>query len=168
MSSTTVLETEKVLSRGGKYLTLSLDPEQYGIEIIRVREIIGYTECTALPHTPRFVRGVINLRGQVISVIDLRERFGMQPVPRTEQTCIVVVESFVDGRRVSTGVIVDRVLEVLNIPEQQIEAPPDFGQALATEYIHGMAKCAEGVKILLNIQAVLCHRADTTNTRSIN
>jgi purine-binding chemotaxis protein CheW len=141
--------------RGGKYLTFALGNEEYGLEILKVREIIGYMEITAVPRTPAYVGGVINLRGQVISVIDLRTKFGMEPVERTEQTCIIVVDIQQNGRRLNTGVVVDRVSEVLNIPADHIEDPPSFDSSVHVEFIRGMGKIGESVKILLNIDQVL-------------
>jgi purine-binding chemotaxis protein CheW len=148
-------------SRGGKYLTFCLGKEEYGIEILKVREIIGLMEITAVPRTPEYVRGVINLRGQVISVVDLRRKFGMEPAERTEQTCIIVVEIRAaagggeGGRGLSTGIVVDRVSEVLNIPGDSVEDPPSFGASIDTDFILGMGKVGQAVKILLDIDRVL-------------
>src|SRR4051812_10591960 len=135
MSSAT-LETEGATgtaARGGKYLTFALGKEEYGLEILKVREIIGWLDITALPRTPSYVKGVVNLRGQVIVVVDLRAKFGMESVARTDQTCIIVVEIQHQNRKLSTGIIVDRVSEVLEIPSDHIEAPPTFGTAVATD-----------------------------------
>jgi len=140
---------------GGKYLTFALGREEYGLEILKVREIIGYMDITAVPNTPPHVKGVINLRGQVISVVDLRRRFGMQETPRTEQTCIIVVEIQSEGRRVNMGIVVDHVSEVVNIPGQQVEPAPNFGAGIDTSFILGLGKVATSVKILLDIDRVL-------------
>ena len=151
-------ETQATLdpsARGGKYLTFVLGREEYGVEILKVREIIGYVEVTAVPCTPPYVRGVINLRGQVISVIDLRAKFGMEPAPRTEQTCVIVVDIRRDGRRLNLGIVVDRVSEVLDMPAAQIEDAPSFGTTVDTSFIRGMGKVGAGVKILLDIDRVL-------------
>jgi len=139
----------------GKYLTFALGSEQYGLEILKVREIIGYMEITAVPRTPEYVKGVINLRGQVIPVIDLRTKFGMEPTQLTDQTCIIVVEITQDGKRFNTGIIVDRVEEVLDIAAEDIEPAPAFGSAVDTSFILGMGKVGESVKILLDIDRVL-------------
>lgn len=139
----------------GKYLTFALGREEYGLEILKVREIIGYMDITAVPRTPEYVRGVINLRGQVISVIDLRAKFGMESAARTDQTCIIVVEIQRNGRRLNTGIVVDRVSEVLNIGADKIEGPPEFGAAVRVEFILGMGKINDSVKILLDIDKVL-------------
>jgi len=147
--------TSTVVAHGGKYLTFALGKEEYGLEILKVREIIGYMDITAVPRTPSYVRGVINLRGQVISVVDLRAKFGMEAAQRTEQTCIIVVEIKSGDRKLSTGIIVDRVSEVLNIPGENIEEPPTFGASVATDFILGMGKIGQAVKILLDIDRVL-------------
>ena len=142
-------------TRGGKYLTFALGREEYGLEILKVREIIGYMDVTAVPRTPPYVKGVINLRGQVISVIDLRRKFAMEDAARTEQTCIVVVEIAQAGRKLSIGIVVDRVSEVLNIAAETIEDAPAFGTAVDTDFILGMGKIGNAVKILLDIDKVL-------------
>src|ERR1700759_4745255 len=111
-------------AKGGKYLTFALGKEEYGLEILKVREIIGYMDITAVPRTPSYVRGVINLRGQVISVVDLRAKFDMDRAERTEQTCIIVVEINRDGRKLNTGIVVDKVSEVLNIASEAVEEAP--------------------------------------------
>jgi purine-binding chemotaxis protein CheW len=147
--------TSTVAAHGGKYLTFALGKEEYGLEILKVREIIGYMDITAVPKTPSYVRGVINLRGQVISVVDLRAKFGMEAAQRTDETCIIVVEIKSGDRKLSTGIIVDRVSEVLNIPGENIEEPPTFGATVATDFILGMGKIAQAVKILLDIDRVL-------------
>lgn len=140
---------------GGKYLTFALGKEEYGLEILKVREIIGYMDITAVPRMPAHVKGVINLRGQVISVVDLRAKFNMEPAERSEQTCIIVVETTRQERKISTGIIVDRVSEVLNVPADQIEDPPSFGASVETNFILGMGKFGDSVKILLDIDKVL-------------
>ena len=141
--------------REGKYLTFSLGDEEYGIGILKVKEIIGMMKITPVPQTPDFVKGVINLRGKVIPVIDLRLRFGMNENCYTERTCIVVVEIDGAGGKLHIGVVVDSVSEALNIKGADIEDTPSFGTTLDTEYILGMAKTGGGVKILLEIDRVL-------------
>lgn len=145
----------KKLSREAKYLTFALGPEEYGLEILKVREIIGYMEITAVPQTPCHVKGVINLRGQVIPVIDLRAKFGMEITDVTEETCIIVVEISQGKSSFSTGIVVDHVQEVLDIDGQDIEAAPEFGSSVDTEFILGMGKIGDSVKILLDIDRVL-------------
>ncbi|WP_022663943.1 chemotaxis protein CheW [Desulfospira joergensenii] len=141
--------------KAGKYLTFSLGREEYGIGILKVKEIIGMMPITAVPRTPAFVKGVINLRGKVIPVIDLRSKFDMESIPYNERTCIIVVEIDVQAATVLIGIVVDSVSEVLNIKEDDIEETPTFGTRLDTHYILGMAKMEGGVKILLNIDRVL-------------
>ena len=144
-----------ILEKEGKYLTFALANEEYGLEILKVREIIGYMEITAVPQTPSYVKGVINLRGQVIPVVDLRAKFGMETTDTTEETCIIVVETGQEGRSFSTGIVVDHVEEVLDIAGEDIEEAPQFGSAVNTDFILGMGKIGESVKILLDIDRVL-------------
>lgn len=135
---------------GGKYLTFLLAKEEYGLEILTVREIIGVMDITRVPQTPDFVRGVINLRGKVIPVVDLRSKFGLPPTEYNDQTCIIVVDI---GDLM--GVIVDTVQEVHNIPAIDIEPPPKLGASVDTTFILGMGKVKGCVKILLDIDRVL-------------
>ena len=137
--------------RAGKYLTFSLADEEYGLEILKVREIIGLMAITAVPGTPHFVKGVVNLRGKVIPVVDLRLKFGLAEKQRTEETCIIVV----NVGTVETGIIVDKVSEVLDVAGEDIEDTPSFGAKFNTDYILGMAKMGKGVKLLLDIDRVL-------------
>lgn len=151
----------------GKYLTFSLEGEEYGIGILKIKEIIGLMPITRVPKTPPFVKGVINLRGKVIPIMDLRLRFGMEPAEYTERTCIIVVEMASAKGDIMIGLIVDSVSEVLNIKHEDIEQTPSFGTKLDTEYILGMAKVNKGVKILLNIDRVLTD-AEIAQVRSGN
>jgi len=144
-----------IMEKEGKYLTFALANEEYGLEILKVREIIGYMDITAVPQTPGYVKGVINLRGQVIPVVELRAKFGMETTDITEETCIIVVEAGQDGRGFSTGIVVDHVEEVLDIAGEDIEEAPQFGSAVNTDFILGMGKIGETVKILLDIDKVL-------------
>jgi purine-binding chemotaxis protein CheW len=144
-----------MLDREGKYLTFALAHEEYGLEILKVREIIGYMEITAVPQTPHHVKGVINLRGQVIPVIDLRAKFGMETAEITDESCIIVVEIGQGRRNFSTGIVVDHVQEVLDIAGQDIEEAPQFGSTVDTNFILGMGKIGDTVKILLDIDRVL-------------
>jgi purine-binding chemotaxis protein CheW len=141
--------------REGKYLTFSLAEEEYGIGILKIKEIIGMMPITSVPRTPDYVRGVINLRGKVIPVIDLRLRFSMAEKAYTDRTCIVVVEIGSKTVEMIIGIVVDSVSEVLNIKNEDIEDTPAFGTTLDTEYILGMAKVEGSVKILLDIDTVL-------------
>jgi len=138
-------------SRGGKYLTFFLGEEEYGIEILRVNEIIGMLPITPIPQTDPWVRGVINLRGKVIPVLDLRLKLGMEAAEETEETCIIVVQ--IQGALI--GVIVDKVSEVLDIDEAQVEDPPALGMGVETDLLLGIGKAEGKVKLLLDIDRVL-------------
>jgi purine-binding chemotaxis protein CheW len=143
------------IQKEGKYLTFALASEEYGLEILKVREIIGHMDITNVPQTPMHVKGVINLRGQVIPIVDLRLKFGMEEAEITEQSCIIVVEITQGDRSFQTGIVVDHVQEVLDITEDQIEDAPQFGSSVDTDFISGMGKIGDDVKILLDIDKVL-------------
>jgi purine-binding chemotaxis protein CheW len=158
----TMLKTEavtktdhgKTSSRAGKYLAFLLANEEYAIPVLKVREIMGVQHITAVPQTPSAVKGVINLRGKVIPVIDLRLKFGLREAEYTQRTCIVVVQLSGDVAG-QMGVVVDEVSEVLNLGEADIEDTPVFGQGVSVPYVTGMAKIKGQVKILLDIDQVL-------------
>jgi purine-binding chemotaxis protein CheW len=141
--------------REGKYLTFTLANEDYGLEILKVREIIGLMDITAIPQTPAYVKGVINLRGKVIPVIDLRLKFGLPAMEYGERTCIIVVEVRTSSTSIQMGVVVDTVSEVLNINGADIEPAPSFGTRVDTRYILGIAKARGAIKILLDIDQVV-------------
>lgn len=143
-------------SREGKYLTFSVGDESYGIGILKVKEIIGVMRITPIPQTPPHVRGVINLRGKVIPIIDFRIRFAMDETDYTERTCIIVVEIDSCSGRIHIGIIVDSVSEVINIKGHEIEDTPSFGDTSDTDYILGVAKTAGKVTILLDIDKSMC------------
>ncbi len=134
-----------------KYLTFMLADEEYGLEILKVREIIGLMDVTRVPRMPAFIRGVINLRGRVIPVIDLRLKFNMDAVEDTRETCIIVV----DLEEILTGIVVDSVSEVMDIPAGDIEEAPDFGVSVDTEFIMGVGKADDKVVMLLDIRKAL-------------
>lgn len=136
---------------GGKFLTFFLAGEEYGLEILKVHEIIGMMSITSVPRTPRYVKGVINLRGKVIPVVDLRLKFGMDSKEQTAETCIIVVQA----NSVETGIIVDNVSEVLDIVSENIEDAPSFGAMVNSDYIRGIGKSEGRVKLLLDIDSVL-------------
>lgn len=138
-------------AKEGKYLTFVLGHEEYGLEILKVREIISVMEITEVPQVPAFIKGVINLRGKVIPIIDLRLKFGMPPIEYTRETCIIVV----NVHDLLLGIVVDTVAEVLDIIEKDIDPPPTFGSAVKTDFILGMGKVKGKVKILLDIDRVL-------------
>lgn len=139
-----------------KYLTFRLDAEEFGIDILQVREIVGLMPITAVPRTQGFIRGVVNLRGKIIPVLDLRAKFGMGQVEDTDVTCIIVVDTVQRDSTVLMGLLVDAVSEVIDICPTDIESASCFGNALDTHYLLGLAKHRSGVKILLNIDSVLC------------
>lgn len=141
------VEDRKARAKAGKYLTFVLASESYGLEILKVRELIGLMPITVVPQTPSYVKGVINLRGKVIPIVDLRVKFGLAEAAATKETCIVVV----DIRGQLVGIVVDTVSEVLFVPEANIEPPPPFGRDLDTDFILGVAKCDGKVKLLLDL-----------------
>jgi len=145
----------RVDDRGGKYLVFELGKEEFGIRVLKVREIMGIQDITAVPHTPAHVRGVINLRGKVIPVVDLRLKFGLAEQEYTARTCIIVVQIKGESGPMLMGIVVDGVAEVLNLNAADIEDTPDFGDGAATPYLLGMAKVKGKVKILLEIDRVL-------------
>jgi purine-binding chemotaxis protein CheW len=142
---------EKREVKGGKFLTFFLDAEEYGIEILRVQEIIGVMPITPVPRTPDFIRGVINLRGKIISIIDIRLKLSMAEAARTEETCIIVVKA----RGIEMGIIVDKVSEVADIAGAEIQDAPSFGVGINTDYILGIGKSDKKVRLLLDIDKVL-------------
>jgi len=152
--STNTMEAAAV-NREGKYLTFSMADEEYGIGILKVKEIIGMMTVTMVPQTPSYVKGVINLRGKIIPVVSLRLKFGLEEIGYTDRTCIIVVEVKTLTGSIPMGVMVDEVSEVLNIRNAEIEDTPTFGTSLKTDFILGMAKTGNRVKILLDIDKVI-------------
>ena len=151
-----VTGSELGLQLAGKYMTFKLADEAYGVEILKVREIIGLMDITRVPRSAAFIRGVINLRGKVIPVADLRLKFGMDACQATEQTVIIVVQCAVGGRNLTMGIMVDQVLEVLSIEAAAIEPPPQLGEAaVEAQFILGVGKSGERVIFLLDIGRVL-------------
>ena len=139
----------------GKYLTFLLGEEEYGVGIMKVREIIGVMEITAVPHTSNFIKGVINLRGRVIPIMDLRLKFGMEEREYTDRTCVIVVEVQGQNGPMQVGMLVDAVSEVMNIMAEDIEPPPDFGLSTDADNILGMGKVKGQIKILLDAERVV-------------
>jgi purine-binding chemotaxis protein CheW len=154
--------------RAGKYLTFRLGKEDFAIRVLKVREIVGIQDITSVPQMPSYVKGVINLRGKVISVVDLRLKFGLQEREYTQRTCIIVVQVQSGGVAVQTGVIVDEVSEVLNLVANEIEDTPDFGEEVRTPYLLGMAKVKGAVKMLLDIDQVLSNSETTSMDALVN
>jgi len=157
----TVLERQQTKApdkgddRSGKYLVFHLGREEFGIRVLKVREIMGIQDITAVPQTPSHVKGVINLRGKVIPVVDLRLKFGLPQQEYSQRTCIIVVQMSGQAGPMLIGIVVDGVAEVLNLAAADIEDTPDFGDGTATPYLLGMAKVKDKVKILLEIDRVL-------------
>ena len=143
------------LAKAGKHLTFKLAEEEYGLEILKVQEIIGMMSVTRVPKMPEFIRGVVNLRGKVIPVLDLRLKFSMESREDTDRTCIIVVQLNSSGQDMTMGIIVDEVSEVLDIAADQIEPPPSFGAAIDTECLLGIGKIEKKVVMMLDIEKVI-------------
>jgi len=161
MSVTCKRQPERSTGRAsspGKYLTFQLGAEEYGVEVLQVREIIGYVSVTPVPRTPAHIRGVLNRRGQVVPVVDLRTRLGLPTAEPDSETCIIVTELSHGDKRVTTGMLVDRVCEILTITEDQMESPPELGALEGDDFILSMAKVGETVRILLDVERVLSVR----------
>lgn len=150
-TTASAVKTETKTRRGGKFLSFFLKQEEYGIEILKVQEIIGVLPITRVPRTPEFVKGVINLRGKIIPVTDLRSKFNMEEREETSETCIIVVQT--NGLEI--GVIVDKVSEVLDISDQEIEDVPSFGTDVSTDYLLGIGNTNGRVRLLLDIDRIL-------------
>ncbi|MDF2587654.1 MAG: chemotaxis protein CheW [Anaerocolumna sp.] len=135
----------------GRYLTFTLEKESYGIEIQYVTEIIGIQAITQVPELPNYVKGIINLRGKIIPVMDIRLRFKKEPIPYNDRTCVIVV----DIKNISIGLIVDSVSEVLTIPEQEVVEPPKMNNGVQNRYIKNIGKVGNEVKLLLDCEKLL-------------
>jgi len=147
--------SEGAHARSGKYLAFRLGEEVYGLDILKVQEIVGMMPVTRVPQMPGSVRGVVNLRGRVIPVVDMRVRFDAPDKSDTEMTCIIIVRVEFDGRETTMGAVVDEVREVLDITDGQIEDMPEFGPGLRAEFLTGAATTEQGVVLLLDIHKVL-------------
>jgi len=151
----------------GKYMTFKLDHEEYGLAILRVREIIGLMDITRVPRTKEFIRGVINLRGKVIPVVDLRLKFNMPATASTDQTVIIVVQWNFNNTSTTMGILVDEVLEVMNVAAEQIEPPPElYSRNGETDFILGIGKAEKRVICLLDIEQVLS-KDETVHLREV-
>jgi purine-binding chemotaxis protein CheW len=160
MAAALISQTDaaKVDARAGKYLVFHLDKEEFAIQVQKVREIMGVQDITQVPQTPLHVKGVINLRGKVIPVVDLRLKFGMEAIEYTHRTCIVVVQVAGPHDTMLMGVVVDGVAEVLQVAAADVEDTPSFGQDITIPYVMGLAKLKGKVKILLDIDQVMTAR----------
>lgn len=139
----------------GKYLTFLLGNEEYGIQILKVKEIIGMMEYTIIPKTPKFVKGVINLRGKIIPILDLRLKFELEEKEYDKITCIIVVEVEKEGNKKQIGIIVDTVSEVLNIQGEEVESPKDYGVEIEGDFLLGIGKLKSKVVMLMDIERVV-------------
>ena len=150
-----VEKSSDLTALAGKFLTFLLDKEEYGIEIMKVQEIVGMMPVTKIPKVPDYVRGVVNLRGRIIPSIELRKKFNLDSTEDTERTCIIVVEILSAGEKKDVGIIVDELAEVLDIQGSDINPPPNFGTNLNEEVILGIGIVGDNVKILLDIDKIL-------------
>ena len=139
----------------GKYLTFAIGEQQYAFDILGVQEIIGATMVTSVPRSPDYFKGMINLRGRVIPVIDIRLKLGLEERPHDERTCFVIVSSDIEGDVVSIGVIVDTVLEVIQLDGAQLQCTPEFGYQIDATYVKGIGRVEEDIVILLEVQNIL-------------
>lgn len=147
--------TKRKLLNGARFLSFTVDGENYCMDILKVKELMGMTAITPLPRTPQFIRGVINLRGRIIPVIDLRLKFGLPYEEYTKRTCIIVVEVAYEGETVLMGLVVDAIQEVVSIPEEKLSKIPYINARIKSEYIRGIADTPEGMKIVLDVLKVL-------------
>jgi len=154
MTTSTLLETDP-RQLAGKYLTFMLGPETYGIEILQVQEIIGMLPITRLPKVSEYIRGVINLRGKVIPVMNLAHRFGLPPRDDTSLSCIIVIQLSLERGTITMGVVVDEVSEVVDIDHRNTEEAPDLGGAMDSSFIRGIGKIGDKVAILLDMSSVV-------------
>ncbi|ADD66980.1 CheW protein [Denitrovibrio acetiphilus DSM 12809] len=147
-------EKEKSMHKSCQVLTFKLEEEIYGVDIMSVREVLDYTSVTKVPQTPEYMVGVINLRGNVVPVIDLKQKFGMKKTAKTVNTCIIIVEVDIDEESTVLGALADSVQEVVEFDGASIEEAPKIGTQLKTAFIDGMAKKEDGFVILLNVNSV--------------
>ena len=140
---------------GSRYLDFSLEDESYCMEILKVKELMGMTDITPLPQTPSFIRGVINLRGQIIPIVDLRLKFGLEFLAYQKRTSIIVAELEIDGEQVLMGLVVDSIREVISIPEEKIKVLPYINTRVKAEYVRGVADTPDGMKIVLDVYKIL-------------
>lgn len=140
---------------GARYLNFTLGKESYCMEILKVKELMGMTEITPLPQTPEFIRGVINLRGQIIPIIDMRLKFGLDFLEYTKRTSIIVVEIVIDEELMFMGLVVDSIQEVIAIPDEKINAIPYINTRVKAEYVTGVAETPDGMKIILDVHKIL-------------
>ncbi len=145
---------EKLSETLKQYLTFTLDRELYAMDIAKVREVLEYTDITRVPRTPEFMRGVINVRGRAVPVVDMRLKFGLSKTTQTVNTCIIITEVDVDGEATVLGALADSVQEVFDLEPDQIEPAPRLGARIRTEFIEGMGKQGDEFIIILNIDKI--------------
>ena len=158
MQQNVIAERDKaagVAAGGGQYLTFMLAGEEYGVDILRVQEIRGWDNATQIPNTPAYIKGIINLRGTIVPVVDLRRRFGMEPVEYGPTTVVIVLKVMDGDRSRIMGIVVDAVSDVYNISPSDMKLPPDFGAAINTEFVRGLATVSERMLIALDIDRLL-------------
>jgi purine-binding chemotaxis protein CheW len=148
------MATHEMPANQQQYLTFFLADEQYAVGVLRVKEIIEYGVVTRVPTTPPYIRGVINLRGSVVPVVDLSVKFGLQECPVSRRTCIIIMETMIGGERATMGVVADSVSQVTQYAPHDIEAAPAFGTRVRMEYLEGMAKMGSKFVLILNMDAV--------------
>ena len=139
----------------GQYLTFMLAGEEYGLEILRVQEIKGWDSATPIPNTPEHVLGVLNLRGAVVPIIDLRKRFCLESIPYGPTTVVIVVKMINDGQERTVGLVVDAVSEVYRLESKEIQPPPDMGGTISTEFVQGLATVENKMLILLEVDHLI-------------
>ena len=150
-----ITASQKLESQRQQYLTFSLDGEAYGVDILRVQEIKGWTPVTHIPNTPEYIRGILNLRGTIVPIIDMRMRFNLQRTEYTPVTVIIVLSvQTADGIHI-IGIVVDAVSDVIDVMPDDIKPSPDFGEAVHTEFISGLAAMDKQMVMLLNIDKML-------------
>jgi purine-binding chemotaxis protein CheW len=147
--------TKRKLLNGMRFLSFTVDNENYCMDILKVKELMGMAAITPLPRTPQFIRGVINLRGQIIPIIDLRLKFGLSFQEYTKRTCIIVVEVNYEEENILMGLVVDAIQEVISIPDDKVSKIPYINARIKSEYIKGIADTPEGMKIVLDVLKVL-------------
>ena len=150
-----VAVSRKKMAIGERYLSFIIDKENYCIDILTVKELLGMTNITPLPKTDNYIKGVINLRGQIIPIIDLRLKFGIEEIAYTKQTGIIIVEISFSGETMLMGIIVDRILEVINIADDNISKISYINSRIKAEYIRGIANTEDGIKIILDVLKIL-------------
>lgn len=149
------VDSNELRAEQGQYLTFSLNDETFGLNILCVKEIVEYKQLTSVPQMPRFIEGVINLRGHVVPVINLALRLGKEPAPPQKRTCIVIVEISFENGTADVGVVVDSVSEVIDVARAEIEPAPSFGARMRADFIAGMARLGSLFVILVDVERVL-------------